>query len=101
MSRWYKGKASCILLRNVGDALRQRRNVRGCATRRRQLLELGVVTAEGRPVGPHDRAHGHRHRRKSPFVQATKAHTVTVKLNREVLYELDGGDRHEDEIRSK
>jgi diacylglycerol kinase (ATP) len=30
---------------------------------------------------------------KSPFAQTTKAHSVKVKLNRKVLYELDGGDR--------
>ena len=29
----------------------------------------------------------------SPFVQATKARSVKVKLDRKVLYELDGGDR--------
>jgi len=29
----------------------------------------------------------------SPLARATKAHTVKVKLNRKVLYELDGGDR--------
>ena len=30
---------------------------------------------------------------KSPFAQTTKARSVKVKLNRKVLYELDGGDR--------
>ena len=30
---------------------------------------------------------------KSPFAQTTKASSVKVKLNRKVLYELDGGDR--------
>jgi diacylglycerol kinase (ATP) len=30
---------------------------------------------------------------KSPFAQTTKARSVNVKLNRKVLYELDGGDR--------
>jgi diacylglycerol kinase family enzyme len=30
---------------------------------------------------------------KSPFAQTTKAQSVSVKLNRKVLYELDGGDR--------
>ena len=30
---------------------------------------------------------------KSPFAQATKARSVKVKLDRKVLYELDGGDR--------
>jgi diacylglycerol kinase family enzyme len=29
----------------------------------------------------------------SPFVQVTKARSVEVKLDRKVLYELDGGDR--------
>ena len=57
-------------------------------------LELGVVTAEGllewgrmmarTAVGTAS---------KSPFAQATKAASVKVKLNRKVLYELDGGDR--------
>jgi diacylglycerol kinase family enzyme len=30
---------------------------------------------------------------KSPFVSATKARRIKVKLDRKVLYELDGGDR--------
>jgi diacylglycerol kinase (ATP) len=57
-------------------------------------LELGVVTAEGllewgrmmarMAVGSAS---------KSPFAQTTKARSVNVKLNRKVLYELDGGDR--------
>jgi len=29
----------------------------------------------------------------SPLAQTTKARTVKVKLDRKVLYELDGGDR--------
>ena len=29
----------------------------------------------------------------SPFVQATRAESVKVKLSRKVMYELDGGDR--------
>ena len=58
------------------------------------MLELGVVTAEGlvewgrtiarTAVGTAS---------KSPFAQTTKARSVKVKLNRKVLYELDGGDR--------
>ena len=57
-------------------------------------LELGVVTAEGlidwgrmlarAAVGTAS---------KSPFAQTTKGRSVKVKLNRKVLYELDGGDR--------
>jgi diacylglycerol kinase (ATP) len=90
---WYKGKASCILLGNVGDlfagveAFEDARPDDG-------MLELGVVNAEGivqwartiarTAVGTPS---------NSPFVQTTKARSVKVKLNRKVLYELDGGDR--------
>jgi YegS/Rv2252/BmrU family lipid kinase len=90
---WYKGKASCILLGNVGklfggvEAFEDARPDDG-------QLELGLVTADGlvewsrmlarTAVGTAS---------KSPFAQTTKARTVKVKLNRKVLYELDGGDR--------
>jgi YegS/Rv2252/BmrU family lipid kinase len=90
---WYKGKASCILLGNVGElfggveAFEDARPDDG-------KLELGVVTADGllewgrmlarTAVGSAS---------KSPFAQTTKAQSVSVKLNRKVLYELDGGDR--------
>jgi diacylglycerol kinase (ATP) len=90
---WYKGKASCILLGNTGElfggveAFEDARPDDG-------QLELGVVTAEGlvewgrmiarAAVGTAS---------KSPFTRTTKARRVTVKLNRKVLYELDGGDR--------
>jgi YegS/Rv2252/BmrU family lipid kinase len=92
-ANWYKGKASCILFGNVGklvggvEAFEDARPDDG-------RLELGIVTAEGllewgrmiarAAVGPVD---------KSPFAQTTKARSVKVKLNRKVLYELDGGDR--------
>jgi YegS/Rv2252/BmrU family lipid kinase len=92
---WYKGKASCILVGNVGklfggvDAFEDARPDDG-------RLELGVVTAEGlvewgrmiarAAVGTAS---------NSPFAQTTKARTVKVKLNQKVLYELDGGDRSE------
>ena len=90
---WYKGKASCILLGNVGklvggvQAFEDARPDDG-------KLDVGVVTAEGllewsrmiarAAVGPAE---------KSPFARTTKARSVKVKLNRKVLYELDGGDR--------
>jgi YegS/Rv2252/BmrU family lipid kinase len=92
-AKWYKGKASCILLGNVGtlvggvEAFEDARPDDG-------RLELGIVTADGllewgrmiarAAVGPVD---------KSPLAQTTKARSVKVKLNRKVLYELDGGDR--------
>jgi diacylglycerol kinase (ATP) len=91
--RWYKGKASCILVGNTGElfggvsAFEDARPDDG-------QLELGVVTAEGlvewgrlmarAAVGSAS---------KSPFARTTKARSVRVELNRKVLYELDGGDR--------
>jgi diacylglycerol kinase family enzyme len=90
---WYKGKASCILLGNVGD-LFGGVEVFEDARPDDGMLELGVVSAEG-PVQwvrtLTQTALGKA--TKSPFVQTTKAQSVTVKLNRKVLYELDGGDR--------
>ena len=57
-------------------------------------LEIGVVNADGvvdwmrtlarTAVGQAER---------SPLVQATSATKIKVKLNRKVLYEVDGGDR--------
>ena len=91
---WYKGKATCVLLGNVGDlfagveAFEDARPDDG-------MLELGVVTAEGliqwsRTIARTTMGVAS----KSPFVQATKvARSVKVKLSRRVLYELDGGDR--------
>ena len=32
---------------------------------------------------------------KSPFVQVTRARSIEIKLDRKVLYEMDGGDREE------
>jgi diacylglycerol kinase (ATP) len=91
--RWYSGSASCILFGNVGrlfggvEVFEDARPDDG-------RLELGVVNADGitdwmrtfarTVVGRAER---------SPLVQATSAKKVKVKLNRKVLYEVDGGDR--------
>jgi YegS/Rv2252/BmrU family lipid kinase len=90
---WFKGKASCILVGNVGKLFAGVEAFED-ATPDDGKLELGVVTAEGllewgrvlarTAVGTAS---------KSPFAQTTKARSVKVKLNRKVLYELDGGDR--------
>jgi diacylglycerol kinase (ATP) len=90
---WYAGGASCILFGNVGrlfggvEVFRDARPDDG-------QLELGVVNAEGvadwmrtfarTAVGQAER---------SPLVQATTAKKIKVKLNRKVLYEVDGSDR--------
>jgi YegS/Rv2252/BmrU family lipid kinase len=90
---WYAGDASCILFGNVGhlfggiEVFRDGRPDDG-------RLEVGVVNAEGitdwmRTIAR--TAAGHPER--SPLVQTTSAEKIKVRLNRKVLYEVDGGDR--------
>jgi YegS/Rv2252/BmrU family lipid kinase len=90
---WYAGAASCILVGNVGR-LFGGVEVFADACPDDGRLELGVVNADGvtdwvrtlarTAVGQAER---------SPLVQATSAKKIKVKLNRKVLYEIDGGDR--------
>ncbi len=91
--QWYNGKASCILVGNVGE-LMGGVEVFEDADPEDGKLELGVVTAEGllewgrvlaRTVTGTTAA--------SPLARTTKARSVKVKLNRKELYQLDGGDR--------
>lgn len=91
--RWFAGEASCVLVGNVGkllggiSAFEDARPDDG-------HLDLGVVTAEGlwqwaRTLGRSalgDAA-------ASPFVETATARTIEVRLDRKVIYELDGGDR--------
>jgi diacylglycerol kinase (ATP) len=90
---WYDGAASCILVGNVGrlfggiEVFEDARPDDG-------RLDIGVVNADGiadwvrtlarTAVGQAER---------SPLVQATSAKKIKVKLDRKVLYEVDGGDR--------
>jgi len=90
---WFDDSASCILVGNVGKLFGGVEAFSDAEPDDGQL-ELGVVTAEGlvqwartlarTAVGTSE---------KSPFVQATRAKKIEVKLDRKVLYELDGGDR--------
>lgn len=90
---WYAGPASCILVGNVGR-LFGGIEVFGDARPDDGRLEIGVVKADGiadwartlarTAVGQAER---------SPLVQATSGRKIKVKLNRKVLYEVDGGDR--------
>ena len=90
---WFKGRASCVLLGNMGTlaggltAFPQARPDDG-------LLEIGVVTAQG-PVQwariLSRLATGHADRSK--LVHMTRGREVDVKLDRATAYELDGGAR--------
>lgn len=90
---WYDDKASCILIGNLGRLFGGVEVFEG-ASAEDGRLEVGVVTADGvidwvRTLAR--TAVGHPDR--SPFVQVTKAKKIKVRLNRKVLYEVDGGDR--------
>ena len=92
-STWFKDKTSCILVGNVGslfggiEAFDDARPDDG-------MLELGVVTAQSALEWTRTIARtALGTTAKSPFVQMTRAKTIEVKMNRKVLYELDGGDR--------
>jgi diacylglycerol kinase (ATP) len=90
---WFKGKASSILLGNVGDLFGGIKAFEG-ARPDDGKLELGVVTADGLLEWTRTIARtAAGTSSKSPFVQTTQARSVDVQLDRKVLYELDGGDR--------
>jgi YegS/Rv2252/BmrU family lipid kinase len=92
-STWFEGKASSVLLGNVGELFGGIEAFED-AEPDDGLLELGVVTADSlfewtrtlarTAVGSTS---------ASPFVQVTKARSAEVKFDRKILYELDGGDR--------
>jgi diacylglycerol kinase (ATP) len=92
-SSWFKGRASCLLLGNMGTlsgGLTAFANARPDDG----LLEIGAVTAQGAvqwarvfsrlATGQADR---------SKLVRTTRGRQVDVRCNRAVAYELDGGAR--------
>lgn len=90
---WYAGAASCILVGNVGrlfggvEVFEDARPDDG-------RLELGIVKADGITEWARTLAYtAVGHAQRSSLVQATSAKKIKVKLNRKVLYEIDGGDR--------
>ncbi len=92
-SPWYSGPASCILAGNVG-ALFGGVRVFADAKPDDGLVDLAVVTAESMTQWARTAARTLAGSpEQSPFFRVTKARTVKVKLNRKVLYEMDGGAR--------
>jgi diacylglycerol kinase (ATP) len=90
---WFKGEATCVLIGNVGGLFGGIEVFAG-AKPDDGVLEVGVATAEG--LGQWARTVARTvvaGAESSPFVQSTTARSVKVKLDRKVLYELDGGDR--------
>jgi diacylglycerol kinase family enzyme len=90
---WYEGPASLVLFGNVGEAFAGVKAFED-AQPDDGLLEIGVGSADGILQWGRTLARSAlSSASKSPFVHMTKGKSVQVKLNRKVLYELDGGDR--------
>ena len=90
---WYRGKASCILVGNVGH-LFAGIEVFDRARPDDGRLDIGVVTADGLVEWGRTLARAAAgHPERSPFVRVTSGRKFDVELDRKVRYELDGGDR--------
>jgi diacylglycerol kinase (ATP) len=90
---WFNGDVTCVLIGNLGD-LFGGIEVFADAQPDDGKLEVGVITADGFTQWARTAARTVvANAEASPFVQATRAESVKVKLNRKVVYELDGGDR--------
>jgi diacylglycerol kinase (ATP) len=92
-ARWYDGEASCILFGNVGklfggvEAFEDARPDDG-------ILELGVVSADGTRQWVQTIARAVvGNAANATQAHTTKVHSVRIKLDKKVPYELDGGDR--------
>ena len=90
---WFQGEATCVLIGNLGDLFG---GIEVFADARPDdgKLEVGVITADGFTQWARTAARTMvASAEASPFVQATRAESVKIKLSRKVVYELDGGDR--------
>jgi len=90
---WFKGKASCLLIGNLGDVIG---GISAFADAEPDdgVLNVGVVTASGaldwvRTLGRS--AVGDVE--GSPFVETTKGRAIDVRLDKAIPYEIDGGVR--------
>jgi diacylglycerol kinase (ATP) len=90
---WFNGKASCVLIGNVGTVLGGLQVFQN-ATPDDGLLEVGVVTAKGmwQWLRVFSRV-ATRHAERSPLVKTTHGHEVEIRVKRPTPYELDGGAR--------
>ena len=90
---WFSGWASCVLVGNVGRVIGGI-DVFADAQLDDGILEVGVVTAQRRRDWARVAARAVAGRiAESPFVETTAAKNVRIELDRELPWELDGGDR--------
>jgi diacylglycerol kinase (ATP) len=91
--KWFTGKASCVLVANVGKVMG---DIAAFPDARPDdgLLEIGVVTAKG--LWQWSRALASTASGKaesSPFVETARGRKFDVRFADPIPYELDGGDR--------
>ncbi len=91
--KWFRGKASCILVGNVGhlfggvEAFENAEPDDGA-------FEIGVVTADGAVAWMRTIARAAIDTAAaSPYTETTTARKIQIRLDRKVPYELDGGER--------
>ncbi len=92
-SRWFRGKASCVLLGNVGTVVGGMTAFPD-ASPDDGVLEVGIVTARGALQWSRVLARlatGKANRSK--LVETTRGSKIDIRLARRLPYELDGGDR--------
>jgi YegS/Rv2252/BmrU family lipid kinase len=91
--KWFKGKVACVLVGNVGS-LFGGVTVFEDARPDDGRLEVGVVTAKSAMQWMRALARtAVRSPERSPFVHLTAGKRITLRLDRPMPYELDGGDR--------
>ena len=91
--KWFDGKASCVLVGNVGRVLG---NIAAFPDARPDdgLLEIGVVTAKGLWQWSRTLARtAAGDAPSSPFVETARGRKFDVRFSKPLPYELDGGDR--------
>ena len=92
-AKWFKGKASCVLVGNVGRVIGDMPVFPG-ATPDDGRLDVGLVTAKGVVEWARTAARVMTSSPEaSPFVESITAHTVDIRLEDKMAYELDGGER--------
>jgi YegS/Rv2252/BmrU family lipid kinase len=92
--KWFRGKASCVLVGNVGHLFGGVEAFEG-AKPDDGAFEIGVVTANGAVAWMRTIARAAIDTAAaSPYTETTSAkRQIRIRLDRRVPYELDGGDR--------
>jgi YegS/Rv2252/BmrU family lipid kinase len=91
--KWFAGKASCVLVGNVGKLMGNIAAFPG-AQPDDGILEIGIVTAKGRWQWSKTLALTAAGKAStSPFVETARGTRLDVRFAKAIPYELDGGDR--------